>query len=155
VNPDFSFEVVWEKPEIGIHWMTPVKRDDYLYGVTGRHQQGAEVFCLKWKTGEVLWKEAVGWAEVIAGREINLQLFRASMLWADGRFLCLSEFGSLLRMDLSPQGWKIEDRAQVFFAPEAWTLPALSHGLLYVMQNDTDRMSGQPSRMLCYDYRGK
>jgi len=27
--------------------------------------------------------------------------------------------------------------------------------LLYVMQNDTDRMSGQPSRMLCYDYRGK
>jgi hypothetical protein len=24
-----------------------------------------------------------------------------------------------------------------------------------VMQNDTDRMSGQPSRMLCYDYRGK
>jgi len=155
VNSDFSFEVVWEKTEIGIHWMTPVQRDDYLYGVSGRHQQGAEVFCLNWKTGQILWKEAVGWTEVIAGREINLQLFRASMLLAGGRFICLSEFGSLLRADLSPQGWEIEECAQLFFAPEAWTLPALSHGLLYVMQNDTDRMSGQPSRMLCYDYRGK
>ena len=155
VNPDFSFEVVWEKPEIGIHWMTPVKSDDYLYGVSGRHQQGAEVFCLNWKTGQILWKEAVGWTEDIAGREINLQLFRASMLWTGGRFLCLSEFGSLLRMDLSRKGWKIEERSQLFFAPETWTLPALSHGLLYVMQNDTDRMSGQPSRILCYDYRGK
>jgi len=97
----------------------------------------------------------VGWTEDIAGREINLQLFRASMLWTGGRFLCLSEFGSLLRMDLSRKGWKIEERSQLFFAPETWTLPALSHGLLYVMQNDTDRMSGQPSRILCYDYRGK
>lgn len=155
ILPDFSHEVVWENRKIGIHWMTPVEKDGYLYGVTGRHQQGAEVFCLEWKTGKVLWQEPIGWRTEIDGRSVNLQLFRASLLWAENRFLCLSEFGSLVRADLSPAGWKIEERAQLFFSPEAWTLPAISHGLLYVMQNETDRMSGMPSRLLCYDFRGR
>ena len=50
----------------------------------------------------------------------------------------------------------MENRAacSAFFCPEAWTLPALSRGLLYVMQNETDRMSGLPPRLLCYDFRG-
>lgn len=152
---DFSHEVIWENPKIGIHWMTPVEKDGYLYGVSGRHQQGAEVFCLEWKSGKIMWKEPIGWQAEIGGRSINLQLFRASLLLAEDRFLCLSEFGSLVRAQFSPEGWRIEQRAQLFFAPETWTLPALSHGLLYVMQNDTDRISGLPSRLLCYDLRGK
>ena len=43
----------------------------------------------------------------------------------------------------------------VFFAPGTWTLPAVSHGLLYVMQNETDRMTGSTARALCYDLRGR
>jgi len=154
VSPDFSVEVVWKNSKLGIHWMTPIEKDGYLYGVSGRHQQGAEVFCLAWKEGRVLWKEAISWKETILGRELNLQLFRASFLLVEQKFLCLSELGSLLWADFSPDGWKVEQSAQLFFAPESWTLPALSRGLLYIMQNDTDRVSGEGSRLLCYDFRG-
>ncbi|MDC0363349.1 hypothetical protein OAN03_01130, partial [Opitutales bacterium] len=155
IKEDFSYEVVWENSDIGIHWMTPVENEGYLYGVSGRHQQGAEAFCLNWKTGEVLWKEFIAWQETIQGRDLKLQLFRASWLLLEDRFLSLSEFGSLLRIKFSPSGWKIEERTQLFFAPEAWTLPTLSRGLLYIMQNDTDRMSGRSKRLLCYDFRGE
>ena len=155
IKPDFSYDVVWEDRELGIHWMTPIESGGYLYGVSGRHQQGAELFCVNWKTGEVMWKEAVSWQVNLLGRDLNLQLFRASLLQTGDEFLALSEFGSFLRMNLSPQGWKIKQKSQLFFAPETWTLPALSSGLLYIMQNDTDRMSGTANRLLCYDLRGE
>ena len=153
IKPDFSYEVVWESRDLGIHWMTPIESEGYLYGVSGRHQQGAELFCVNWETGEVMWKEAVVWEENLLGRDLNLQLFRASLLMVRDEFLVLSEFGSLLRMNLSPENWKIKQKVQLFFAPETWTLPALSRGLLYIMQNDKDRMSGASSRLLCYDLR--
>lgn len=152
---DFSYKVVWENPKIGIHWMTPIELDGYLYGVSGRHQLGAEIFCLDWKSGEVIWKEPMSWKTQIGGRDVRLQLYRGSLLMVEERFLCLSELGSLVRAKFSPAGWEIEQHAQLFFAPESWTLPALSHGLLYVMQNSTDRASGLPSRLICYDFRGK
>ena len=133
--------------------MTPIESGGYLYGVSGRHQQGAELFCVKWKTGELIWRSAVSWQENLLGRDLSLQLFRASLLQVENEYLALSEFGSFLRMNLSQKGWKIKQKSQLFFAPETWTLPALSRGLLYIMQNDTDRVSGKPSRLLCYDLR--
>ena len=135
--------------------MTPIESGGYLYGVSGRHQQGAELFCVNWKTAEIMWKEAVSWQANLLGRDLNLQLFRASLLQTGDEFLALSEFGSFLRMNLSPKGWQIKEKTQLFFAPETWTLPALSSGLLYIMQNDTDRMSGISNRLLCYDLRGE
>ena len=155
IKPNFSYDVAWENSKLGIHWMTPIGSKGYLYGVSGRHQQGAELFCLNWKTGEILWKEIVLWQENLLGRDLNLQLFRASLLKAGNEFLALSEFGSLLCMELSPDGWKIKQKTQLFFAPETWALPAISRGLLYIMQNGTDRMSGEPSRLLCYDFRAR
>ena len=38
-------------------------------------------------------------------------------------------------------------------ARESWALPVLSRGLLYVVQNTRDFMSGARPRMLCYDLR--
>ena len=52
-----------------------------------------------------------------------------------------------------PKGFKILDTEQLFFAPGTWTLPALSHGLLYVMQNEKDRASNKEPRIICYDLR--
>ena len=100
-----------------------------------------------------MWKEAVSWKEHLLGRDLSLQLFRASLLQTGDEYFALSEFGSLLRMLLKPDGWEIKQKKQLFFAPETWTLPALSNGLLYVMQNDTDRLTGQKNRLLCYDFR--
>jgi hypothetical protein len=45
-------------------------------------------------------------------------------------------------------------RAWLFAARESWTLPVLSRGLLYVVQNTRDLVNNIGPRLLCYDLRG-
>ena len=75
------------------------------------------------------------------------------LLVADGRFLCLGEYGHLLWLELSPKGYKELSRAWLFAAGETWTLPVLSRGLLYIVQNTRDLLRGTGPRLLCYDLR--
>ena len=84
---------------------------------------------------------------------INLGLFRGSILKSSDGYICLSELGTLLKIDLSKEGWEIKGKSQLFFAPGTWTLPALSKGLLYIMQNETDRRTGKTPRILCFNLR--
>lgn len=154
-DESFAPKVLWKKPDFNLHWMTPILSDGHLYGVAGRHQQGAELVCVEVDSGKEKWRKRVGWEEDLGGRKIRLEAFRAALLKADGHYLCLSELGSLLWLDLSPEGCEILSTTQLFFAPGTWTLPAVSHGLLYVMQNETDRMTGSTARALCYDLRGR
>ena len=56
-------------------------------------------------------------------------------------------------MNLTPKGYKEVARAWLFAARESWALPVLSRGLLYVVQNTRDALSGVPPRLLCYDLR--
>ena len=151
----FTPKPIWKDADFNIHWMTPIFADGHLYGVSGRHQQGAEMVCVNVKTGKEAWRERIAWEQEIQGRKLRLEAFRAAILRVDGSYLCLSEFGSLLWLDLNPKGHKILASSQLFFASGTWTLPAVSKGLLYVMQNETDRISGSPARILCYDLRGR
>ena len=152
-DQNFKPSIVWTDPSLNIHWMTPILSRDNLLGVAGRHQQGADVFCVNPENGKAYWRERIGWTEEIDGRSLDLQLFRGSILKVGTSFICLSEIGSLLHVKMDRKGWKIMNKTQLFFAPGTWTLPALSKGLLYVMQNETDRRSGDAPRMLCYDLR--
>ncbi|MDG1139833.1 MAG: PQQ-binding-like beta-propeller repeat protein [Opitutales bacterium] len=150
--------VSWQDPNLNIHWMTPVVYQSYLFGISGRHQRGAQVFCLDFNAGVVKWREPITWSQVLNKRELSLQLFRGSLLKVgvtDNKFVGLSELGSLISVELTPKGWHIISTAQLFFSPSTWTLPALSKGLLYVMQNEKDRVSGTDARLLCYDLRKK
>jgi hypothetical protein len=70
-----------------------------------------------------------------------------------GGFLCLGELGHLLWLDLSPAGYKELARSWLFAARETWSLPVLSHGLLYVVQHTRDTIHGTGPRLLCYDLR--
>src|SRR5688572_31044509 len=56
-------------------------------------------------------------------------------------------------MDLTPKGYKEVSRAWLFQARESWTLPVLSRGLLYVVQNTREINRGSGPRLLCYDLR--
>ncbi len=80
-------------------------------------------------------------------------MFRGSLLQADGRVFALGEDGILVEMGLSPAGVVTKQRTRLFTAREAWTLPALSDGLLYVSQNTRDGVSGKGPRLVCYDFR--
>ncbi len=149
----FNTKIIWSDNKINIHWMTPVIKDGIMYGIAGRHQQGAEVFALNLLNGKIFWKEAITWNETIQNREAKLGLFRGSILKLENDFLCLSELGSLVNLKMTKDEWIIKNKIQLFFAPGTWTLPALSKGLLYIMQNETDRLTGNKARLLCLDLR--
>lgn len=152
---DRNFEpiTIWQNPKANIHWMTPVIENGIMYGIAGRHQQGAETFALNLETGDFFWKEPITWTYELNQRLINLSLFRGSILKTTDGYICLSELGTLLKIDFSKSGWVLRSKQQLFFAPGTWTLPALSKGLLYVMQNERDRRSGTNPRIICLNLR--
>ncbi len=145
---------VWNIPTLGCHWMTPIFHEGHLYAFSGEKDRACELVCHEATTGRRLWQEKMAWeAPAPNGQVLPMGLYRASLLRVGGRFLCLGEWGTLCWLDLSPAGAVRGATAQLFTAQETWTLPALSHGLLYVVQNDKDRVTGQPPRLLCYDLR--
>ncbi len=158
--PDGSAKPAWNTEKLGTHFMNAIAKDGYLYGVDGHGPLDCPLVCLDLKTGEEIWRKEAVWKETINGadgqREHNMGLARCSLLLvADGRFLCLGEYGHLLWLELSPKGYKELSRAWLFGAGETWTLPVLSHGLLYVCQNSKDMFKPQGPRLLCYDLRAE
>ena len=149
----FTPSIVWSNQTLNIHWMTPILSGGALFGVAGRHQQGADVFCVNPEDGKAFWRDRINWTQEMGGRSLRLELFRGAFLKVEDFFVCLSEIGSLLIVKMDKKGWKLISKHQLFFAPGTWTLPALSKGLLYVMQNENDRRAGQGPRLLCYDLR--
>jgi len=53
----------------------------------------------------------------------------------------------------STKGYKEIARAWLFQARESWSLPVLSRGLLYVVQNTREVTGANGPRLLCYDLR--
>ncbi|TLD72596.1 hypothetical protein FEM03_00530 [Phragmitibacter flavus] len=150
---NFKTKEVWRSSKFGIHWMNPIYLDGYLYGIDGELDRTSTLVCVNADTGEEKWRESITWQDAKMGGKLGIQ--RASLMHIDGKFLCLGELGTLLRLDLTPAGCKIEQQAQLFYAPHTWCLPALSHGLLYVMQNYDEQVGPKTGqRLLCYDLRG-
>jgi outer membrane protein assembly factor BamB len=121
------------------HWNTPVYHEGYLYGCSGRHTENAELRCIEWKTGKVMWSEP--------------GLTRTSLTFIDGHFLCLGEYGSLslfkatpekfepvaectlTRPTAGPAAGEFPSRRSLLKYP-CWAAPVVSHGLLYVRGDD-------------------
>jgi outer membrane protein assembly factor BamB len=140
-----------------MHWMNPVYFDGHLYGIDGEREDNSRLVCVSADTGEEKWSERIEWTDEFLGKRFNRPalkqgILRASLLRVDGRFLCLGEFGSLLWLDLSPAGCKVLERTQLFYAQNTWSLPVVSHGLLYVSQHGKD-IDEKPPRIICYDLR--
>ena len=157
IRPDFTHRVAWTTQEFGLHWNTPIHRNGFLYGFDGRNEPDASLACVDAASGKVVWRTTPEWNETFkAGGTTRQQLFgtyRGSLLAVDGQFLCLGEMGHLVWMDLTPKGYKEISHAWLFAARESWALPVLSRGLLYVVQNTRDGVSGVGPRLLYYDLR--
>ena len=134
------YDILWaDDPDdrdktLQTHWNTPVYHDGYVYGSSGRHANEAELRCVELATGKVMWSEP--------------GLARSSLLFVDGHFICLGEYGELLLLKATPE--KFDALAAVVLRaddddavlPElrnapllrypAWAAPVLSHGLLYL-----------------------
>jgi outer membrane protein assembly factor BamB len=142
IAPDFTAKVVWRAPKFDTYIMSAVPFDGCYFGFAGQHQQNADLACYEVATGKELWRDDLG------GR-----FQRGSLLRADGGFLCLGENGDLAWLDLTRHGAKVKASAQLFHAPESWTLPALSNGRLFICQNEAGSGGTKP-RLICYDLHG-
>jgi outer membrane protein assembly factor BamB len=158
VGADGACTAAWTNRTFGLHFMAAVAQGGFLYGAPG-HGPGNPLACVDAATGREVWRHRSTWEETVAGPdgETRTSTTGTSRCWlmpADGRCLCLGEYGHLLWLDLDPSGYRELARARLFAAPETWTPPALSRGLLYVCQNARDPRAGTPPRLLCYDLRG-
>jgi outer membrane protein assembly factor BamB len=133
-----GYDVVWSDENrrrdksLQTHWNTPVYHDGYLYASSGRHTDEAELRCVELKTGKVRWSEP--------------GLTRCSLLYVDGHFVCLAEYGKLYLIRATPEKFDLVASAVIqdagenasIFGPTsliqypAWAAPVLSHGLLYI-----------------------
>lgn len=163
VEYDASFKTkeVWQSKKLGVHWMNPVYHEGHLYAIDGETEPKSRLVCVNADTGAEVWNEKIEWEDAALaqkmgrGNAVRLSILRASLLKADGAFLCLGEIGSLHWLDLSPAGVKIIAQAQPFYALNTWSLPALSHGLLYLRQQTQDLTRTTRERILCLDLRGE
>lgn len=126
-------EVVWSdggkrKKAFETHWNTPIVSGDYLFGCSGQHLASAEVRCVNWRTGEVMWsKRGYG---------------RASLVKIDGHFVLLGEQGQLALIKDDPAEFSVVTEYQpeqdnpMKLKPPCWAAPVISHGLLYVRGKD-------------------
>ena len=139
-----GYEIVWRDDlkkrdkALQTHWNTSIHVDGYLYGSSGRHETNAELRCVQWSTGKVMWSE--------------FGLTRSSLLYADGHFVCLSEDGTLRLLRVNPEKYDVVAEVMLrdttagpspaglppprLLKPPAWAAPVLSHGLLYVRGED-------------------
>ncbi len=126
-----SFQEVWtdrarrRNRAMALHWNTPIELDGYLYGSSGYHTEEAELRCVEWSTGKVMWSEA--------------NMGRSSLLLVGSTLVCLSEDGILRLIKPAPDRyaelakWELTaaDGSPLLPSP-AWAAPALAHGLLYI-----------------------
>ena len=147
-----KFAPVWKAPDFGCHWGTPVYHDGHLYAFSGEKDKQCDLVCYDAAAGGKKWSQQFNW-KLDTTPAIPMGLYRGSLLKVGDRFLCLGEWGTLCWLDLSPKGAKMLSKCQPFVAQQTWTLPALSRGLLYVSQNEPDRLNNSPSALICYDLR--
>ncbi len=138
-----DYEMVWNDDKkrdksMQTHWNTAVYHEGYLYGSSGRHTSNAELRCIEWKTGKVMWS-----------RE---NLTRCSLMYADGHFVCQQEDGVLRLIEATPEAYRpvatatlldkaaprnsFTGRHPPLLKQPCWAAPILSHGLLYVRGDD-------------------
>ena len=153
-DKEFQAKEVW-------HWMNPVYHDGHLYAIDGETEPKSRLVCVNADTGAEVWEQHIEWEDAEFSKQTGranstrLSILRASLLKADGAFLCLGETGSLHWLDLSPTGAKVLAQTQTFYALNTWSLPALSHGLLYLRQQSQDLLRKSGPRVICLDLRGE
>ena len=138
-----GYDVLWTDAEkrwdksMQCHWSTPIYEDGYLYGCSGRHESNAELRCIEWATGKVMWSEP--------------GLTRTSLLKIDGHFICLGEEGTLRLLKVNPNKYEEVSKLEIrppgkdgkpdpesdpLLREPCWAAPIVAQGLLYVRGKD-------------------
>jgi outer membrane protein assembly factor BamB len=125
--PDGKAEEVYFNKNLKNHHGGFVLVDGYIYGY-----DSSVLTCLKWDTGEVMWKD----------RSVG----KGSLVYADGLLFVLSENSVVGLVEASPKAYRELSR---FKLPQrsdrpTWPHPVLANGHLYIRDQDT---------IYCYDVK--
>ncbi len=146
VQPDGSAKEIWSTyqeqkkdrrhpPSMELHWSTPMHRDGYLYGFSGRNEPDAEFRCIELKTGKVKWTRNERWAKY-SSKSPNV-FGRGSIIEADNKMIAFGEGGLLGLFRFNSDKPDEISRWQV---PElhypCWAGPVLSDKRLYLRSED-------------------
>ena len=128
-----SFTPAWTSPKgsrptstLKAHWATPVVHVGYLYGTSGRNIGDARLVCVEASTGKVMWAER--------------GLGRASVALVGEQLLVIGEFGELLVVKSTPEGYKPLAQAELkdpttgwpLLVPPCWAALIIAHGYAYL-----------------------
>ena len=130
LDPGQPREIWKSRSAMQNHWATSIYYQGNLYGVSGRHESGADIRCIDFKTGRVRW-------------QAQPSLGRAGFILADGYFIAMGERGDLILIEVNQDRYIEKGRVRLLTYP-CWAPPVLSHGLLY-LRNET--------KLLCLDLR--
>jgi outer membrane protein assembly factor BamB len=154
VAPDGgSATVVWQD-ELAMqnHWSTTVARGGFLYGFSGRHEQGSDFRCVRAADGAVMWRIPADDSPA-AGKPFY---GRGSAIFADGRFIVMGERGTLALVEGTPERFREISRAT--FAEldhPCWTAPVLANRRLFITgcrsAPGANRRDREEYHLLCLD----
>jgi outer membrane protein assembly factor BamB len=148
-------KVLWRnRTNLLAHWSTPIYRDGYLYGFSGRHEPEGELRCIDVANGKVVWSTRGYEGDVdqfgldtrtgdytnrATGEVVPFPYFgRGSLTLAKDRFLVLGERGTLALAQLSPQGYKEASRASFKdIRYPVWPSPVLAGTKVYLRDENT------------------
>lgn len=113
-----SLELVYKNTEMRNHFNNSILLDGHLYGFDGDAHLGRLVTltCIDFTTGKLTWKQR--------------GLGCGSVLIADGKLLVLTEDGTLVLAQASPDAY-VELARSAFLEGRCWTVPVLSDGRVY------------------------
>lgn len=146
-----SAAVAW-RDELAMqnHWSTTIARDGFLYGFSGRHEQGSDFRCVRARDGAVRWRTPTD------QRPATREPFygRGSAIFADGRFIVMGERGTLALVEATLERFRELSRASF---PEldhpCWTAPVLANRRLYITgcrsTTGTSRRDREEYHLLC------
>jgi outer membrane protein assembly factor BamB len=115
---DDELELIYSNRHMRNHFNNSILLDGYLYGFDGNSNLGriVQLTCMNFATGEVAWKQR--------------GLGCGSLMVVDGKLLLLSEDGTLVLAEATPEGF-VELSRSPFLEGRCWTVPLLLNGHVF------------------------
>lgn len=115
---DVDVERVWASREMRNHFNSSVLFGDHVYGF-----DNANFKCIEAATGDEMWSH-------------RRELGKGSLIRVGDRLIVLSEGGTLLLVDATPEEYRELSRVNILRG-RTWTPPCLANGQLY-LRNETE-----------------
>jgi outer membrane protein assembly factor BamB len=119
------FKDVWKNDSsLSCHYNSPVRVLERLFGIHGRQEYGADLRCIEWSSGKILWQEK-GFG-------------CSSLILVDDKLIAVNESGEIVLIDATARRFQELARFAAV-GNKTRAMPAFSNGRLFV--RDTQKLA--------------